>query len=272
MSAVTAYLGHVINPVTPNSYEDYPQGALLVAEDGTIRGVGLWSKLEKADFKFHKIIDYGKRLLISSFVDAHLHLSQISQTGKSGHGLFEWLNNNIFPAEARFSDSAHAKKAALWFFRELVRNGTTLAAVFTTIHSEATDIAFQAARDCGIRVIMGKVMMDTNSPDNLTEDLSVSLAQSEELCRKWHGYDEGRLLYSFTPRFAITSTKALLHETGKLWKKYPTAYLHTHLAENKDEVKEVGRLFPESRSYLDVYDSHALVGQRSIFAHRYLYR
>ena len=54
---------------------------------------------------------------------------------------------------------------------------------------------------------------------------------------------------------------------GKLVKEYPDVYVHTHVAENKTEVKWVAELFPKSRSYLDVYDHYGLVTNHSIFAH-----
>jgi guanine deaminase len=59
----------------------------------------------------------------------------------------------------------------------------------------------------------------------------------------------------------------MLHVVSELKQRYPDVYLHTHLAENKDEVKEVQRLFPGSRDYLNVYERYSLVTDRSIFAH-----
>jgi guanine deaminase len=49
--------------------------------------------------------------------------------------------------------------------------------------------------------------------------------------------------------------------------EYPDVYLHTHLAENEEEVAQVARQFPWSRSYLDVYERFGLVRERSVFAH-----
>src|SRR3982751_4815603 len=106
---------------------------------------------------------------------------------------------------------------------------------------------------------MGKVMMNANAPDFLTEDLKSALGGSEELCQKWHGHDDGRLLYAFTPRFAVTSTSELLTECGKLWRSKPGTYLHTHLAESLEEVEFVKELFPKSPSYVDVYHDHGLL-------------
>jgi guanine deaminase len=85
------------------------------------------------------------------------------------------------------------------------------------------------------------------------------------LIEKWHGRD--RLSYAVTPRFAITSSEEQLRQAGRLLKEYPDVYLHTHLAENEEEVAQVAKQFPWSRSYLDVYERFELVRERSVFAH-----
>jgi guanine deaminase len=267
-SQLTAYLGHVVSPINPTMYADYEQGALLVDESGKIAAVGPWSQLKEGEYyDIAKIVDFGKRLILPGFIDLHLHLAQFTQTGKSGHTLLGWLQNSIFPAEAAFVDAAYAERVSTWFFDELARNGTTTAVVFPTIHEEATDIAFRIAASRGNRVIMGKVLMDFNAPEALSEECNIGLKQTEELCKRWHNHDDGRLLYAFTPRFALTSTPQLLSGTARLWSRYPGTYLQTHLAENKEEIEIVRRQFANARSYLDVYDSHGLVGERSIFAH-----
>ncbi len=265
--ALSVYLGHIVDPVDDDNYRDIPQGALVVSGKGQIEAVGKWADLSAQYSNTAQIVDYGRKVIMPGMIDMHIHLPQFTQIGKSGETLLGWLEKYIFPAEARFSDLSHAEKIAAWFFDELACNGTTLAVVFTTIHKEATDAAFSIAADKGMRAIMGKVMMDRNAPANLLEDSKKSLSESEQLAGKWHGFDDGRLLYAFTPRFAITATDELLHECGKLWQANPGTYMHTHLSESLEEVKKVASLFPDSRSYLDVYDRSGLVGERSVLAH-----
>lgn len=263
---LTVFLGHIVDPIDEDSYRDIPGGALVVNSAGQITDVGKWSELE-SKYSGVKIVDCGRKLIMPGMIDMHIHLPQVTQIGKSGDTLLAWLEKYIFPAEAKFKDLHHAEKIAHWFFDELARNGTTLAVVFTTIHKEATEAAFSIAAEMGSRAIMGKVMMDRNAPPALLEDTKTSLAESENLASKWHGFDNGRLLYAFTPRFAITATDELLHECGKMWQSAPGTYMHTHLAESQEEVKKVESLFPKSRSYFDVYDKNGLTGSHSVFAH-----
>lgn len=269
---ITIYRGHIVSSINEDSYLDIRDGALAVSQSGKILAVGKWADLSKQFTASQgagvvSIVDCGKRLILPGLIDLHIHLPQVTQIGKSGDTLLGWLEKYIFPAESRFNDDDHARKIARWFFDELACNGTTLAVVFTTIHKNATEIAFQVAAEKGSRAIMGKVMMDRLAPDSLTEDTTTSVDESKALARKWHGYDDGRLLYAFTPRFAITATDKLLEACGKAWKEHPGTYMHTHLSESLEEIKKVAELFPSAKSYLDVYDRNGLVQNRSIFAH-----
>jgi guanine deaminase len=262
----TAYKGHVINPISAQAYDDFVNGALLVNEDGIIVAVGNWADIETSH-KIDNIRELGTRLIMPGFMDLHIHLPQFTQLGKSGQHLLPWLEKYIYPAESRFNDPVHSKAIADWFFKELARNGTTTAVVMTTVHKEATDMAFASAAEIGNRVIMGKVMMTCNAPAQLLESEADAINDSSALCKKWHGYDNDRLLYAFTPRFALTSSVSHLKETAKAWKQHPGSYFHTHLSESEEEVKLVAQTFSDHRSYLDVYADNGLIGANSIFAH-----
>ncbi|MEM9058787.1 MAG: amidohydrolase family protein [Pseudomonadota bacterium] len=81
------------------------------------------------------------------------------------------------------------------------------------------------------------------------------------------GHGQDRLHYAITPRFAPACSDAQLALAGRLAAEFPDALVHTHLAEHPDEVAWVARLFPESRSYLDVYRTAGLLRERAVFAH-----
>lgn len=107
--------------------------------------------------------------------------------------------------------------------------------------------------------------MDRNAPEYLLDTAETGYADSKELIERWHG--KGRLSYAVTPRFAPTSSPEQLDLAGKLFSEFPDLYMHTHISENKKEIEWVGELFPERSGYLDVYDYHGLIGERSVFAH-----
>jgi guanine deaminase len=68
-------------------------------------------------------------------------------------------------------------------------------------------------------------------------------------------------------RFAVTSTPAQLAMAGELGRRHAGLYMQTHVAENPDEVKWVAQLYPEARSYLDVYHRAGLLHERAVLAH-----
>jgi guanine deaminase len=116
-----------------------------------------------------------------------------------------------------------------------------------------------------MRLIAGKVLMDSNCPAELRDAPGGGIEESRHLIDRWHG--NGRLSYAITPRFAITSSAEQLGAAGKLAAEYPDVFVHTHLAENDAEIEMARKLFPQCRSYLDVYDSFGLSRKRSVFAH-----
>jgi guanine deaminase len=205
------------------------------------------------------------RIIAPGFVDLHVHFPQIDVIGSPASGLLPWLENYTFPQESRFADSGHAAATAEFFLQELLRNGVTTALTFATSHPASVDALFTAAQARGLRLITGKVLQDRHSPDGVRDDTSQSLRDTEDLIRRWHG--RGRLGYAITPRFAPTSTEAQLRGAGELAAQYPDVWIQSHVAENRDEIAWARELFPQSRSYLAVYDDFGLMRQRAIYAH-----
>jgi guanine deaminase len=180
--------------------------------------------------------------------------------------LLSWLKNYIYPEEERFSDAKYAADVSKAFFDALTANGTTTAVVYSSVHEEATDLAFQAASAKGIRAFIGKVMMDCNVPPALQETAKESVAASIRLFEKWDGRDDGRLRYVFTPRFAASCSMQLMKDTGRAARERG-AFIQSHLSENLAEVQWIRELFSESLSYAHVYDDAGLLGNRTIMAH-----
>ncbi|MFP5472804.1 MAG: guanine deaminase [Gammaproteobacteria bacterium] len=205
------------------------------------------------------------RILAPGFVDMHIHFPQTDIIGAPADGLLPWLENYTFPAETRFAEAAHSAEVAEVFLDELLRHGVTTALTFATSHPASVDALFSAARRRQMRLITGKVLQDRHSPDGVRDDTERSLADTEDLIRRWHGVD--RLGYAITPRFAPTSTEAQLRGAGELAARYADTWIQSHEAENKDEVKWARELFPASRSYLGVYDDFGLMRERAVYAH-----
>lgn len=236
---------------------------LLVVEDGLIVAVGHFADIAPR-FPGLDITAFPGKLITPGFVDTHVHYPQTDRIASHGLQLLDWLDQHIFPAEAAFADPAHAAGTAAFFLDELLRNGTTSALVFPTVHRTSVDAIFHAAEARGMRIIAGKVLMDLG-PQSLRDDPAQCRTDCEAQIGEWHG--RGRLGYAVTPRFALSCSDTQLQVAGDLLAAHPGVLLHTHLAENPAEIAAVARRFPDSADYLAVYERFGLVGPRSIFAH-----
>ncbi len=243
----------------------YIEDGLLISENGKITWFGSWLEGQTQLTDNIQVNHYPEQLIGPGFIDTHIHFPQTEMVGAYGEQLLEWLNTYTFPTEMQFADKSYADKIAQFFVNELLRNGTTTALVFCTVHPQSVDALFEAAEQLQMRLIAGKVMMDRHAPEALTDTAQSAYDDSKALIEKWHG--KGRNLYAITPRFAPTSTPEQLQKAGQLKAEYPDVYVHTHLSENKNEIAWVKELFPEQNSYLDVYHHYGLTGQRSVFAH-----
>ena len=228
----------------------------------------------RSDHPHVKVQELKDRIIAPGFVDMHIHFPQTDVIGSPADGLLPWLENYTFPEEKRFVAGDYAAQAASFFIAELLRNGVTTALTFATSHVTSVQALFKEAQKHQLRLITGKCLQDRNSPDGVRDLPSSngqfdateqSLIDTEALIQQWHGVD--RLGYAITPRFAPTCSDAQMRGAGELAAKYPDVWIQSHVAENLDEVRWVKALYPQSRSYLQVYEDFGLLRERAIYAH-----
>jgi guanine deaminase len=261
MTIRTAYRAELLSVPEEGRVRHEPDG-LLIVEDGIVLARGAYPDLAP---RFPDLAaECLPGILVPGFVDTHVHYPQTERIASHGAQLLDWLERHIFPAEQAFADRAHADATAAFFLDELLRNGTTSALVFATVHEGSVDALFEAALARDMRIVSGKVLMDLG-PEGLRDTPGSGRADSEALIARWRA--RGRLGYAVTPRFALTSSDAQLRIAGDLLAAHPDALLHTHLSENRGEIRAVAERFPDAADYLDVYDRFGLVGDRSVFAH-----
>ncbi len=241
------------------------EDGLLLIDDGIVVQTGDAQKLLPQLGDSVEVTEFRDNIIVPGFIDCHVHFPQLDIIASYGEQLLDWLERYAYPAEIKFADEAYAHEVAGVFLDELLKNGTTTALVFGTVHAHSADAIFAAAEARGMRLIAGKVLMDINCPEALRDDPASAYGDSKALIERWHG--KGRLGYAITPRFALTSSEEQLAAAGRLAAEYPDVWVHTHLAENTDEVDAIARQFPNCRSYLDVYDRFELLRERSVFAH-----
>lgn len=178
------------------------------------------------------------KLLIPGLIQTHVHLSQtLFRSQADDLELLDWLKNKIWPLEGAH-DEESLYHSALLGISELLLGGTTTLVDMQTVHH--TDAAIHAIAESGIRATTGKVMMDHGEevPGTLIQSTNDAIQESVDLLEKWHGKENGRIQYAFTPRFVVSCTEDLLKEVVSLSAKYGVR-IHTHASENKGEIEIV---------------------------------
>ena len=246
----------------PGNFEIF-KDSFLVVKDGRVQAI--YSKLPEA-YKGHDVQDYGNKMVIPGFVDLHLHAAQYLQCGIGmTKTLLDWLNDYTFDLECKFQDPEFATKVYSDFAAKLVAHGTLRAAMFASSSTKGTEALFEVLKEQGIGAYVGKVNMDRNAPGFILEDTADSVEGTRYLLEKYG--DDPLVKPIITPRFAPTSTDALLKSLGEL-AVLGNIPVQSHLNENMDEMDWVKSLFPKARHYSDVYDQYGLFGQTpTIMAH-----
>ena len=267
LTAPFAIRARVLSPLHDGGTLHLEDGLVIVDDEGRLAHVGAAADApaalrEAAD-------DLRPWVVLPGMVDLHAHLPQLPNAGLgAGLDLLTWLERYIFPLERGF-DAAEAERVAPLAWQAFAAAGTTTAMVYGAVYEASLDATFRAAEAHGIRAIIGKVMMDRITYDPTIEPAAIldrSLAESARLIQRWHGADGGRLQYAVTPRFAVSCTAQLLRESAALAAS-TGAYWQTHVSEDRGEIAEVARLFPEAQDYVDVYDRAGGLGPRSVLAH-----
>lgn len=259
--------GFLIDTPELGTVRAQPKGAVVI-QNGRIIEAGAYDDVRRSQRSTPiEWIDHGHVAIFPGLIDCHTHLPQYPAVARGESELLPWLREHIFPVERDFTGPKARTQAPL-FFRDLARNGTTTAMVYTAIYEDSCDVAFEAARDSGLRVIMGKMMMDIASYGQLQPKkvLSVSLLESERLCRKWHRGEDGRLDYAFSPRFAVACSERMMRSAAELAARFD-AYLQTHLAENREEIEKVHHLYMGASDYTHVYEKCGLLTPKTMLGH-----
>jgi guanine deaminase len=257
--------GRILHAMSPSEIVDLADGVLVFDVDGKIVYCEPFQHFSSRGENI-PLENLSGKLIIPGLVDCHLHLPQLDQRGRFGYTLLNWLKNYILPSEKAFSDLKVVNDVGRRFFKKLILNGTTTASIYNTIHEEATSHAFELAEISGVRAIIGKVMMDQNSPDGLVENTSASIEASMRLYRKWHGKNGGKLKYALTPRFAPTCSLALWKEIGMILGD-TDIYVQSHIAETKMENDLVRKAFPQFKDYFELFEKTGVVGSKVLLAH-----
>jgi guanine deaminase len=204
--------------------------------------------------------------ILPGFVDAHLHIPQWDCRGIDGIPLFQWQEKVGFPAEQKLSDPKAAETLAEDFVSGMIASGTTTVCAFGTPFAQEVEATFAVLAKRGLRAIYGMTLNDIEMPSALAQHADEALDESRKLAAKWHGAENGRLRYAFSPRASIRCSEKLMRGAAALAEMLK-CHVQTHVAESLEELSEVRQRFPDQVDEVDLFREVGLLNARTILAH-----
>ncbi|MCR5049571.1 MAG: amidohydrolase family protein [Paludibacteraceae bacterium] len=258
-----AYRANILFTPTPQRFEIIEHGFVVVGNDGNV--IGTYASLP-SEYKTIDVVDFGNQLLMPAMNDLHVHAPQYRNLGIAmDMELLPWLNTYTFPEEAKYKDIKYAERMYRRFVHDLWKLGTMRAAIFATIHPEASCLLADLLREAGMGGMVGLVGMDRNSPNNLSNSVQEAVDGTLRLVE--HTASLPLVSAIVTPRFVPSCTPEMLTALGKLANGYRLP-VQSHLSENQSEIEWVKELEPKSTCYGDAYRRYGLFGQTpTLMAH-----
>jgi 5-methylthioadenosine/S-adenosylhomocysteine deaminase len=170
--------------------------------------------------------------------------------------LTEWLNDVIFPAEARFVDEEFVRWGTRLACLEMIRGGIT---TFVDSYYFEDAIAEETDR-CGMRAILGETLIDFPVPDNKTWDEAI--AYMHRFVERWRGHK--RITPAVAPHAPYTVSGEHLREGHALATELDAPLL-IHLAEDQSEVNTI--LAREGMRPVRYADHLGILDKRVLAAH-----
>jgi len=229
-----------------------PDGAVAI-RDGRILAVGSRAKLESEHAGFH-FIDAGGGIVLPGLVNAHTHAPMVLFRGLADDlELMDWLENHIFPAEAKHVDEEFVRWGTRLACLEMLTGGIT---TFADMYYFEDAIGEEAER-CGMRAVVGSTLIDFPAPDNKT--WKEAIEYTRRFVERWRGHP--RITAAVAPHSAYTVSEQHLLEAHGLAKELEAPFL-IHLAEDRGELERVraktGRRSVDYLADLGLLDSRLL--------------
>ncbi|XP_073399835.1 guanine deaminase [Dendrobates tinctorius] len=240
-------------------------GKILFFEDAEKQSI----LAQKWVFDESNIQELGKNeFFMPGMIDTHIHAPQYAFIGTGmERPLLEWLKHTTFPTEDIYSNVEIARNMYDTVVRRTLRNGTTTACYFATIHTDASIVLADTASRYGQRAFIGKVCMDRNDTyEKYCETSEDSIRETERFIEVLKEKNYERVKPVITPRFAISCSEMLLNELGEFAVKHDL-HIQSHISESPAEIKEVLRIFPGYKNYTEVYNKNKLLTNKTVMAH-----
>ena len=211
----------------------HDSGALAITGD-TIVALGQKDEILRS-YQGRETLEAPRSIIMPGLINTHTHAAMTCFRGIADDmELMDWLNDYIFPAEARNVDPELAYWGSLLACAEMIKSGTT---TFSDMYIFEDETA-QAAKKAGMRCLLGEVLFDFPSPN--VKSPAEGLAYTEKLIKKWSG--DPLINVMVEPHSLYTCSPELLKSAKSLADHYQVP-ISTHLLESKAEAKQLREKF-----------------------------
>lgn len=180
----------------------------------------------KQSFSADVVIDGSDKYVLPGLINCHAHLGMsIFRESSEGYNLDSWLNEKIWPAEAKLSEK-DVYYGTVASCIEMIKSGTTTSNDSYFL----TNGIIKALKECKVRNVTTRVLLDA---DGLGQQ------RISEFESYYNSNKENDLItFSVDPHSLYTCSKDYLVECEKLASKYSLP-IDIHFSENESEVKGV---------------------------------
>lgn len=228
-------------PGDPESRILQKQCILTDSLTGIIQYVGPRSELSLS-MDSCEIVDLSGHLVIPGFVNTHHHMYQsLTKCYSASESLFPWLKS-LYPVWTNLK-SRHVYTAAKYSMCQLLLSGCTLTTdmLYLFPNDVKLEDTIVAAREVGIRFQPCRGAMTESNGDmpplNLVEDEEAVLEDMKYNIKRFHDENFGAMIrISLAPCSPFTTSVSFMRKVSRLSDEYKNISLHTHLAENEDEM------------------------------------
>lgn len=269
--------GTAFSSIDSKNVKVFDNSLFCISEEGTISKIissedkEYESTIQEYSAK-NKLQEVGKdQFILPGFIDLHIHAPQWAQAGTAlDLPLYEWLNTYTFPLEAKFSDAQFANKVYSDLVSQLVKNGTTTALYFATVHRKSSLRLAEICSEKGQRGLVGKVVMDDQeqNPEYYRDaTAATALAETElfiqEVLELNKQTPQG-VYPVVTPRFIPSCTDDSLKGLGALAAKYDV-HIQSHCSESDWAHSFVQERFGKNDAF--ALNDFGLLTEKAVMAH-----
>ncbi|MDQ2899403.1 MAG: amidohydrolase family protein [Acidobacteriota bacterium] len=242
--------------VTMDAQHRLIENGAVAVRGNSIAAVGTKSEID-ARFEATRRIDRPNALLAPGLVNTHTHAAMSLLRGIADDlNLQDWLQKFIFPAEAKNVSPEFVRWGTRLACLEMLLSGTT---TFTDMYY-FEEIAAEAAKEAGMRGVLGETIIGFPVPDAKTP--SDALKYAERFLARFR--NDPLIVPAVAPHALYTNSDETLKASRTLANRY-NAPLLTHLSETKRENDETAA--KRHMSPTQALDSLGFFNGRTLVAH-----